>query len=50
MMIPKGYETAAAGQMPEAKAVAAMMMIEVRQVQELADFNRRKGIRDGPPQ
>ena len=25
LMIPKGYETAAAGQMPEAKAVAAMM-------------------------
>ena len=79
LMIPKGYETAAAGQTPEAKAVAAMMkynealqkagvllgldglhppsmgarvsfewakrcpasdneVIEVRQVQELADF------------
>src|SRR3989441_5087081 len=25
LMIPNGYETAAAGQMPEAKAVAAMM-------------------------
>ncbi len=33
LMIPKGYEKAAPGAMPDAKAV-----IEVRQVQELSDF------------
>ena len=43
LMIPKGYETAAAAQMPEIEwaqrcPASDNEVIEVRQVQELADF------------
>ena len=49
LMIPRGYEKAAPGAMPDAKHVAAIELasrcpatgnevIEVRQVQEMSDF------------